>query len=56
VSLGEKNRKVRNTGTRDTWKNHVVGPKNRLVDMHCLEKGVNTPLNSCISGIRGIRV
>jgi hypothetical protein len=56
VSLGEKNREVSKTGTRDTWQNHVVGLKNRRVDTRCLEKGVNTLLNSRISRIRGIRV
>jgi hypothetical protein len=34
VPLREKNREVLKTCTRDTWQNHVVGPKNRQVDMH----------------------
>jgi hypothetical protein len=47
--------KCQNSGTRDMWQNHKVGPGNRQADTHRLEEGVNTPLTSRVSGIHEIR-
>jgi hypothetical protein len=55
LALGFASREVpRSRGSCGGVAEHKVGPRSRRVDTRCLEIGVNTPLNSLISGIHGI--
>jgi hypothetical protein len=55
LALGFASREVPRTEVRvGTWQRIRWDPRGQRVDTHFLEIGVNTPLNSRISGIRGI--
>jgi hypothetical protein len=57
-SIGVRIRESRSAESRGScgraWQSIRWDPRGRRVDTCCLEIGVNTPLNSRISGIRGI--
>ena len=55
AALGEQSHEVPKLGTRDTWQNHAMGPKDRQVDTHHIVEEVNTILSSRVSGIRKTR-